>query len=269
MKAKTRILIQKDNFRHWNGRYAGMRQTAKRWSILVKICKSYAKQGLEYSTRIDLDGEQPMLIVEAHGEPVASKRREAKLKPYRDKGKPLTVKQCRKRTEESAGSLKLAKGAVSGHITRGLRKTPTYIHEPEYDHARRQKQRAIGHGLARIVAMSTRGGLKCGKPSKQDYAELAKLLGYPVMKLSRFRANDKRRGYWRYILEDFAGAQRPNYWPSTPTAKPTIEELLGAYREKKADLAFWRDVETLAEQREYCKPGPTTERTMDQELIAA
>lgn len=258
MNAKTRILIQQDNFRHWDGRYAGMKDGAKRWTALVRICKSYAAQGLDYSTRIDTDAHT--LTVTASGTPTNKERaRAVKPKPYRDRGAPLTVKQARAKATEASRLLTAARDHVRNRITSGLqepygerRDTPR---EPEH----RATQQRIGHGLARIIA---RGGLR-GKPTKQDYAELDALIGRPVTKLSKLRKHDRESSYRVFIMRHYAGAQMStNHWRGTGEKAPA-SKLMADFRAARGDLEFCRDMLTLAEEREQSKRGPSATRELD------
>ncbi len=101
MKAKTRIRIN-----HHTGVYrpnyrlnmAQCHRDAKRWSIFTGLCREYAALGLDYSTEINT--KTMTVDVVASGNPVYPELRPATLKPWRDKGKPLTAKQCDRRMKD-------------------------------------------------------------------------------------------------------------------------------------------------------------------------
>ena len=70
----------------------------KRWSVFVRTCESLAADGLQYSVRFVLSGDDPHILINASGTPTRIRRR---VTPRRALPPPARAEDCAMRALEA------------------------------------------------------------------------------------------------------------------------------------------------------------------------
>jgi hypothetical protein len=249
--------------------------TRDQWHALIATCKSLARDGLQYRLELaPVAGSDRLYTatVTAWGTPVKHKARKAAIPKVAIPDNPLTPEQCTRGRHKAEESVQHARGILRNHLTRFSKSYEYYFGDRYgsawwrvYDQEKRERQRKFGRGLARIMSM--RSGRDCDVrpvnkyyPLKLDiYAELDKLVGGRIMRVSELRTNEAEKGYWHTIIGRYADGHYGTKPEPFKHSEPQGAALLAELETAKADVEFWRELELLSGQREKFKPGKGSE----------
>ena len=167
---------------------------------------------------------------------------------------PLTAEQCRKAAAEAAGNLAAYRESVKRRLHNQTLSDGYFQHEGGWEFgeaARRKKQKAIGHAVARIV---TRHGSKAPwKYTKQDYAEMDAAAGVRVRRESQLPTGFSNWLQYIVRIEAHGNFERSKSEPVEVRAER--ESIGAAFEMARADVEYWRELERLTETRQRYAPG--------------
>jgi hypothetical protein len=239
-----------------------------RWHALIATCKSLARDGLQYRLELaPVAGSDSFYTatVTAWGTPVKHKARTTLVPKVAIPDSPLTLEQCTRGRHKAEESVQHARGIFCNHLTRFSKSYEYYFGDRYgsawwrvYDQEKRERQRRFGRGLARVMAMRKGQPMNRFYPIKTEiYAELDKLVGRRVVRLSELKAREDN--YYKAIVDRYADGHYGTKPEPFKHSEPQGAALLAELETAKADVEFWRELELLSGQREKFKPGKGSE----------